>query len=561
MSAPKTSISRRQFVGAALTGGLFSGCAYTAAKPALMPGLPAPAGAGAEADALVAAPAAAPAAAAPSAPAMFRADLHCHTFNARDIPIDGFIRSLAQGIGLPPQFDGLLAKVTVPLHDALVASTPIEWADLDAAPPKEARDFRPLLQEVKNVLHTLPLAAEAVKTIANLVDTMANITKTRAEVAAAIVKAYDQIELFTPALVDFEYWTTRDKKAAVRGASTSPVKQIEAHTRISELAMKSKIAGRQVAIHPYVPFNPWRYVVDRDRMGLDGKPITVLHDVKRAVGEQGFVGVKLYPPCGFLPVGNDHLHDYATGGFGAKLDAGLEELFTWCEQDKVPILTHASLGNAFFKDAAWRGAPWSWRHVLERHRTLQLCFGHFGNLEGVLGTSDAVSCVAWADAFADLMVEYDNVYADISDSDAAQSDAKGRLDYQDRFLFWLCRRLADKDSGPKLAQRLLYGSDWWMGMIAGMDKEFFNRIEEMVTVQMKPYADTTKGAKGAFVRGFFGENALRFLGIRGDDGKVRTEDKSTAQRLRKRYDQVKPETPADSRYPRWLVDVKEATPS
>src|SRR5215475_11953633 len=118
MSAAKTSFSRRKFLGAALTGGLASGCGYSAAKPALLPRL-------AELTATPRPPGEAPASTA-AAPPTFIADIHCHTFNARDLPIDGFIRSLAQGLGMPSFADDLLADVTGPFHRALVAATPVD---------------------------------------------------------------------------------------------------------------------------------------------------------------------------------------------------------------------------------------------------------------------------------------------------------------------------------------------------------------------------------------------------------------------------------------------------
>ena len=51
-------------------------------------------------------------------------DMHCHAFNALDVPIDGFVRSLAQGAGMPAMLDGALAVVTRRFHRALVNATP-----------------------------------------------------------------------------------------------------------------------------------------------------------------------------------------------------------------------------------------------------------------------------------------------------------------------------------------------------------------------------------------------------------------------------------------------------
>jgi predicted TIM-barrel fold metal-dependent hydrolase len=185
-------------------------------------------------------------------------------------------------------------------------------------------------------------------------------------------------------------------------------------------------------------------------------------------------------------------------------------------------LTHASAGNSFFKNSSWRGSPWAWRQVLDEYPGLRLCFAHFGHLQGAEGASETLKCTSWAEGYLDLMQKHQHVYADISNSDAAHRDQKERDAFQIRFLYWLCARLSPQNgAGIKLARRLIYGSDWWMGMVTGDDNRFFDNIHDMIEHPMKPVCDALKRAGVDFQGDFFGENALRFLGIRDDEGRLR----------------------------------------
>jgi hypothetical protein len=58
---------------------------------------------------------------------------------------------------------------------------------------------------------------------------------------------------------------------------------------------------------------------------------------------------------------------------------------------------------------------------------------------------------------------------------------------------------------------------------------FFKESENMVANSMKAFTSTPNGA--TFADDFWGDNAMRFLGIRGEDGKIRTEETSTGGRL------------------------------
>ncbi len=105
------------------------------------------------------------------------------------------------------------------------------------------------------------------------------------------------------------WWFKRDKK-----------------TYEGTISMLSRVAARFPAqIWPLVPFEP------RRPDGLDY--------VKRAVEEQGFLGVKLYSRCGWMPLHNRELYG---DNLGAKLDKRLEAFFDYMIDNDLPLLNHTS---------------------------------------------------------------------------------------------------------------------------------------------------------------------------------------------------------------------------
>ncbi len=92
------------------------------------------------------------------------------------------------------------------------------------------------------------------------------------------------------------------------------------------ISMLSRVAARYPAqIWPLVPFDP------RRPDGLDY--------VKRAIEEQGFVGVKLYSRCGWMPLRNRELYG---DKIGAKLDSRLEKFYEYLIENDLPVLNHTS---------------------------------------------------------------------------------------------------------------------------------------------------------------------------------------------------------------------------
>ncbi|MDB4983647.1 MAG: hypothetical protein JWM82_4399, partial [Myxococcales bacterium] len=247
----RRGITRRQFIGSSLAAGAASGCGTTNAR---MPrALALPPRSEAElarvrevlksTQATLNAPEPAAFGTDVAAVTMMRIDVHCHTFNARDVPIDGFIRSLAQGYGVPAMFDGLLAEVTRPFHRALVKATPADApADspahvaCDLALPLPSKALEDALAALGKWLartkHSDLAKIEA--KLAAFLKSLQTVTVPREVVAARIACTYPQVELFTPALVDFGYWINHDnKKVDVLDAEVGIPEQLVAHAAVS----------------------------------------------------------------------------------------------------------------------------------------------------------------------------------------------------------------------------------------------------------------------------------------------------------------------------------------
>jgi len=88
---------------------------------------------------------------------------------------------------------------------------------------------------------------------------------------------------------------------------------------------------------PLVPFDPRRAATGW-RDPADGS-FDALKCVKDAIENLGYVGVKLYSRCGWMPNNNRVMHGSVEG---PKLDSAMDQLFAYlCEKD-LPVLCHTS---------------------------------------------------------------------------------------------------------------------------------------------------------------------------------------------------------------------------
>ena len=172
-----------------------------------------------------------------------------------------------------------------------------------------------------------------------------------------------------------------------------------------------------------------------------------MDELRRCVDELGFAGLKLYPKLGFAP---DH-------------EVLMQEVYPFCVERNIPVMTHCSRGGVYHK--GWSQAeldqvtrPQAYEGVLKAFPDLRLCLAHFG------GDADWLSHLQdgfdpddpqardknWVSAI-DRMIsggEYPNLYTDISYTIFKFND----------HIPLLRMFLADE----KVRERVLFGSDFYM---------------------------------------------------------------------------------------------------
>jgi predicted TIM-barrel fold metal-dependent hydrolase len=316
------------------------------------------------------------------------------------------------------------------------------------------------------------------------------------------------VDLMLPSMVDYDYWISRGK-----GTPTSLRQQVLLMEKISVLTR-----GR---VHSFVPFDPLRQVAHD--LGQDAAGEEPMALVMEAVERRGCVGVKLYPPMGFAALGNalvqqehgphfwrrDWLPPWTDrADMGQLLDRAMRRLLAWCAEHQVPIMAHTAPSNGPIADFEELASARYWELALADYPALRVNFGHFGD------TSPIEHGTARAESFLRLMNgpgrPGEFAYADAAFFAEVIEREPGMLD--------ALRGLYDATSvGARipLAQRLLYGTDWEMTLsnwpVDNYLKQFLKLMEEMET---RP-ALRARGLTGVSDK-FFGENAVRYLGLHRD---------------------------------------------
>lgn len=234
------------------------------------------------------------------------------------------------------------------------------------------------------------------------------------------------------AMVDFNYWLDcPDKASSMRD-------QVLVQEQMALLSNGFML--------PLVAYNPWVDILERD---------AGLKTVEWAVKEHGCVGVKIYPPMGFYPYGNE-LNPLSESTEQRpdlkKLDEKLAQFFAKCQELDVPVMAHAneSNGRDFAHDKFAGVKGWGLLDGLPSMKSLYVNAGHFGGATAH-GSGD------WAADFAALMnsAKTLKVYADLGywDELLDSEDARNRL----RNVLQL-----PAAAGGTVADRTMYGSDWLM---------------------------------------------------------------------------------------------------
>jgi len=207
-------------------------------------------------------------------------------------------------------------------------------------------------------------------------------------------------------------------------------------------------------------------------------------------GSMRFAGIKLYTALGYRP--------WEPGGAKSRLPHQ-QDFYDHCTRERLPIVCHCSPGGMYSFDrpffakaeAERRGVPvkelrreterlmeqrgvkvdweeyWfsehyvsprAWREVLQKYGKLRLCLAHFGGDLPEFSNwarKEGASSDGWDEELFRLTGEFENVYVDIS-----------YFVFDDRKVARLAKALADH---PHLRDKILFGTDWWMIEMSGLD--------------------------------------------------------------------------------------------
>lgn len=295
-----------------------------------------------------------------------------------------------------------------------------------------------------------------------------------------------KVDLLVAHLVDYD-WPIGEGQPT----TTSLSDQVKVMERISQVT-----GGRVICFAPYDPF---KEIVGGASLAF----------VKDAILNHGFVGVKLYPPMGFAPLGNERFLDsfwddsalpknFPRTHLGFQLDEALTSLYRWCEDNGVPIMAHTNASNGPAEKFEELTYATYWGEVSNAFPKLRVDFGHFG----IAGLKSS----AQSDALSDLMVKGKYLYADSGYfSEVFGEQFKVEQYLRDRML-----RTSNRGSAA-LGHRLMYGTDWEMVVVEGsMSSRYLSNFEAMYK---KFDQDPRVGLNGTLSDRFFGINAARFLGL------------------------------------------------
>ncbi|HEY9039044.1 MAG TPA: amidohydrolase family protein [Roseovarius sp.] len=319
------------------------------------------------------------------------------------------------------------------------------------------------------------------------------LTRPRVDILAELGRLYggpEGIRIFSPSLVDFSAWFLTEE-------TVTPTEDL--------ITLFSAIAkGYQDAvILNFAPFCPLKAALETE----DDPNVDTLRHVRLAVLESGFAGVKLYPPMGFAPAGNDRIDitwaPRKPKAGGAALDAELFKLYEWCVANDVPIKAHANNSIAAGPNTGAYADPAGWRAVLDRPRLtdLRLNLAHFGGFDESAPAGALATGVDWEETLAGMLEDYPNLFFDLSYwTDAADPDSPSRTRVMQRVATLLGRT-------PKMEERMMYGSDWSMIGRVPSHPQYLAGVQNALTELELGDADRDR---------VMGGNAARYLGLVSD---------------------------------------------
>lgn len=314
------------------------------------------------------------------------------------------------------------------------------------------------------------------QTLAGMMQWAELMTRDRAQILQQAVNLYGragEVAVFCNQLLDIAWWLR-----------ATEVRQSDPDALIALFAELSARRG-DVLVLNFAGFCPLRAAIEGEAAHAR---------IRRAVDEQGFAGIKLYPPMGFKPLENAgvsfaHARARPAGG-GAALDRELRRLYRWCEENDVPIAAHASASMGAGPGTAAYSAPWLWRPVLREFPSLRVNLAHFGGFGGHGNP-------AWEAQLIAMLADFPTLWFDSGFWTEAMAGAASRP-----AALASTRRLFETE--PMAPARMLYGSDWSMIARLQSHPSYLAGLSGFV-------ADLTGDATRS--QAIMGDNARRWLGL------------------------------------------------
>jgi predicted TIM-barrel fold metal-dependent hydrolase len=189
---------------------------------------------------------------------------------------------------------------------------------------------------------------------------------------------------------------------------------------------------------PVLGVNPWKAAHDDNYCSL----------IEGALARGIYKGVKLYPSIGYSVTGDfrSGVKNYRCDGKGITehiITSGINKIFDIVEHYKGYVTSHTTHSKGGQAGSEKLASSIYWKEILKQRKDMRVNFGHMGDTGGNIGSH-------WREGFLDLMLNYENVYADFGYHEYANYQTlKSDLEVFKRY-------------GQELFDKITYGSDWYM---------------------------------------------------------------------------------------------------
>lgn len=263
-----------------------------------------------------------------------------------------------------------------------------------------------------------------------------------------------------------------------------------------------------IAARPGNPYAVHALVPFDPWRSIDGP--AALDIVSDAILHKGCVGVKVYPPMGFKPIANDVANfpkwRRPMHPDGARqVDQQMKALLRFCLQYDVPILAHCSFSQFVTEAGGYCAAPEHWQAFMDAappNRNLRLNLAHLG------GPWDLE--FGWSKQVAGMLDgRYPNLYSDLADASFVLQADPTKSAANEKVMKYLAETVLPVGSPARA--RIMYGSDWSLLAREEGFGTYYGEVKTCLSDRLHLTIDER--------RGFMGRNALRFLGLaRRPDG-------------------------------------------